>query len=47
MPEFEAVIPAMAFALADPYRALGTLKADTLTQVRIGTRIEYDRLVGG
>lgn len=32
--------------VGDHYRALGTLTADTITWVWIGTHAEYDRLVG-
>jgi len=32
--------------VGDHYRALGTLTADTVTWVWIGTHAEYDRLVG-
>jgi hypothetical protein len=32
--------------IGDRYRALGILKADTITWVWIGTHAEYDRLVG-
>jgi hypothetical protein len=32
--------------VGDHYRALGTLTADTITWVWIGTHGEYDRLVG-
>jgi hypothetical protein len=32
--------------IGDHYRALGSLAADTITWVWIGTHAEYDRLVG-
>ena len=32
--------------IGDRHRALGTLTADTITWVWIGTHAEYDRLVG-
>jgi len=32
--------------IGDHYRALGTLTADTITWLWIGTHAEYDRLVG-
>jgi len=32
--------------VGNQYRALGRLKADTITWVWIGTHTEYDRLVG-
>jgi hypothetical protein len=32
--------------IGDRYRALGTLTANTITWVWIGTHAEYDRLVG-
>jgi hypothetical protein len=32
--------------VGDRYRALGTLRADNMTWIWIGTHTEYDRLVG-
>jgi hypothetical protein len=32
--------------IGDHYRGLGTLTADTITWIWIGTHAEYDRLVG-